>query len=72
MRKREQPFRGIPQQHLFQALREVLPVFGFDQIVLRPGVPPMAPTKEYLVTPRRPRRSRFPTGKKRKGGPKNR
>jgi len=59
MRKRKQPCR-IPQQHLYHALREVLPGFGFNQIVFNPVVPPMAPTKEYLATPRRPRRSRFP------------
>ena len=71
MRKREQPFRGIPQQHLSKALHEMLPVFD-NQIMLNLGGPPMVPTKEYLVTPRRPSRSRFPTGRKRKGGPKNR
>jgi len=57
MRKRKQLCR-IPQQHLSQALREVLPVFSFSQFVLNLGVPPMAPTKEF-TTPRRPRRSRF-------------
>ena len=60
MRKRKQPCR-IPQQHLSQALRGVLPVFSFNQFVLNLGVPPMAPTKEYLATPRRSRRSRFLT-----------